>query len=363
MDAGRSESKPGIEQNAEAEPSLVRRILFPSWRQRKRALRREAWLLVIGSYAAVVFAFLWPQDFRETSQAYVAVSLIAFMVRVFEFHLGLLLVIVAVVSLHTRQWRLFAATIPLFLWTLGPAVWTYRPKTRPSLVGEVVTVASVNLLMVNRNSAPLVEEIRASGADIVFLQEYTDHWHEVLRASLGQEYPYECHVCREDSFGAAIYSSRPFISEPELDMPLGVSSLPQIRAVVEISHRPVAIYNVHLLPPIGLEYTTETRLQFADLLAHLAGESRPFILAGDFNFTERTPQAAALRRLGLIEAFDQGGWGRGSTWPVNSVFRYVPGLRLDHIYLGGGLACSDCRVGQGRGSDHRPVIAKIGFSW
>lgn len=362
MHAGQSESKPGIQRNDEAKPSWVRRFLLPSWQQRKRALRREAWLLVIGSCAALVFAYLWPQDFRSTSQAYVAVSLIAFMVRVFVFHLGLLLAIVAIVALRTGQWRLLIPTIPLMLWTLGPAVWTYRPKTRPSLAGEVVTVASVNLLMVNRNTGSLVEEIRASGADIVFLQEYTDHWHAVLQSALAQDYPYECHVCQEDSFGAAVYSSRPFLTEPELDMPLGVSSLPQIRAVVAIGQQPVAIYNVHLLPPTGLEYTTETRSQFADLLDSLAEESRPFILAGDFNFTERTPQAAALRRLGLIEAFDQGGWGRGPTWPVNSFLRYLPGFRLDHIYLGGGLACSDCRTGKGEGSDHRPVIARIGLA-
>lgn len=216
--------------------------------------------------------------------------------------------------------------------------------------------------MVNTNTGSLVEEVRASGADIVFLQEYTDHWHAALRSALAQDHPYECHVCRDDSFGGAVYSSRPFLSEPELDISLGVSSLPQIRSLVEISQRPVAIYNIHLLPPISLEYTTENRLQFADLLDHLRKESLPFILAGDFNFTETTPHAAALRRLGTQDSFAVGGWGRGSTWPVNSFLRYLPGLCLDHIYLGGGVTCSDCRVGQGRGSDYRPVIGRVGFT-
>ena len=95
MDAGQSERKPAIESSAEAKPSLLRRFLLPSWQQRKRMLRREAWMLVIGSYIALAFAYLWPQDFRNTSQTYVAVSLTAFMVRVFVFHLGLLLAIVA----------------------------------------------------------------------------------------------------------------------------------------------------------------------------------------------------------------------------------------------------------------------------
>jgi endonuclease/exonuclease/phosphatase (EEP) superfamily protein YafD len=362
MDGEHRTSEPVVESIADAKPSFFRRLVLPSWSHRKRMLHREAWILVIGSYVALAFAYLWPQDFRNTSQLYVAVSWTAFMVRVFVFHLGLLLVIVAAVSLRTRQWRLLAAAIPLVSWTLGPTIWSYRPRTRPAIEGEVVTVISVNLLMVNKDTGPLTEEIEASGAEIVFLQEYTDNWHAALRAALGQIYPYERHVCRDDSFGAAVYSSRPFLTEPELDLPLGVSSLPQIRTVVAIGQRPVAIYNVHLLPVSGLEYTTETRVQCADLLALLAAESRPFILAGDFNFTERTPQAAAFRRSGLLDAFDQGGWGRGATWPVISVCRYLPGVRLDHIYLGGGLTCTDCRTGTGHGSDHRPVIAKIGFS-
>jgi endonuclease/exonuclease/phosphatase (EEP) superfamily protein YafD len=362
MAAGEAENKPAIVPSGEEKPSLVRRFLLPSWSHRKHMLRREAGVLVIGSYAALAFAYLWPQDFRNTSQAYVAVSLVAFMIRVFMFHLGLLLAVVAVVSLRTRQRRLLAATAPLILATLGPAAWSYRPKARPSVSGEAVTVMSVNLLMVNKDTGPLTEEIRASGADIVFLQEYTEHWHAALRAALAQDYPYECHVCRDDSFGAAVYSSRPFLSEPELNLSLGLSSLPQIRAVVDISQRPVAIYNVHLLPPTSLKYTTENRLQFADLIDQLAAESMPFILAGDFNFTETTPQAAVLRRVGTVEAYAVGGWGRGSTWPVNSFLRYLPGFRLDHIYLGNGLTCSDCQTGIGRGSDHRPVIAKIGFS-
>jgi len=134
-----------------------------------------------------------------------------------------------------------------------------------------------------------------------------------------------------------------------------------MRAVIELAGRRVAVYNIHLLPPWGLEYTTENRLQFADLLDKLAGERLPVILAGDFNFTETSPNAASLRGIGLRDAHDLGGWGRGTTWPVNSFFRWIPSLRLDHIYLSDELTCSRCRTGVGTGSDHRPVVAEIGF--
>lgn len=152
MDTGQLENRFAIEARDGAKPSCLRRFLLPSWTHRKRMLRREAWVLVIGLYVALAFAYLWPHDFRNTSQGYVAVSLIVFMARVFMFHLGLLLAVVAVVSLRTRQWRLLAAAAPLILVTLGPAVWSFRPKGRPSASGEAITVTSVNLLMVNRDA-------------------------------------------------------------------------------------------------------------------------------------------------------------------------------------------------------------------
>lgn len=93
----------------------------------------------------------------------------------------------------------------------------------------------------------------------------------------------------------------------------------------------------------------------------LAAEALPVIVGGDFNFTENSTNALVLRRQGLADAHSVGGWGRGATWPVNSFFRWIPSVRLDHIYLGGGLTCAECRTGTGEGSDHRPVIAGIGF--
>lgn len=51
-----------------------------------------------------------------------------------------------------------------------------------------------------------------------------------------------------------------------------------------------------------------------------------------------------------------------SYWPVNDWLRYVPGIRLDHVCLGGGLTCSQSRTGTGVGSDHRPIIARVALT-
>lgn len=332
-----------------------------SWNERKRRLYVLAWIATILAYLGLAFAYAWPQDYRDDTPILVMIGWAAFMVRTFIYHLGLLFLVIPIVSLWRRRWRLFVAAMPVLLIAVGPTWWQFRPRPKPTVPGGTMTVMTVNLLMANRRTGPIIDEIKAAQPDVLFLQEYTDHWREAIDAAVGQVYPHKVQVTREDSFGVAVYSRRPFKGRVEKHLDLGQCSVPQVRAVIDFDGRDVALYNLHLLPPKRLAITIETRAQFADLLELLSIETLPAIIAGDFNFTERSPQAAALSKTGVLDAQDAGGWGRGATWPVDGLLRRLPGVRIDHVYLTGGLTCVDCRAGVGQGSDHRPVVAEIGF--
>jgi endonuclease/exonuclease/phosphatase (EEP) superfamily protein YafD len=337
-------------------------LVTASWAQRKRMLRIEAWIFVIASYVLILFAYLCPQDFRSESTSYVAVAWTAFMVSTFLYHFGLVLLFIALVAAWSKAWRLLFVTLPLLCVTVLPSWRNYLPITAPTAQGEILTIMSVNLLMINEQTQPIIDEIRSADPQVLLLQEYTAHWHEALQTAFGDRYPHITYVPRSDSFGAAVYSQRPFVGEVENYLPLTGALDPQMRGVIEVEGQPVAFYNVHLLPPWGMDYTIETRQQFADLRDLLAAESLPFVLAGDFNFTELSPQADELGDLGIADSLTLGGWGRGTTWPVHSFFRWgFPSIRLDHIYLGPGMTCASVRTGEGIGSDHRPIIAEIGL--
>ena len=131
---------------------LLKRILLPPWAQRKRMLRVEAWSVVIASYVLLAIAYLWPQNYRNESPPFVIVAWLAFLVRVLQFHLGLLLLAVACVAAFVRGRRLLLAAAPPVLFTLGPAWWGYLrgPPARPAPLGApVLRVMTANLLMVN----------------------------------------------------------------------------------------------------------------------------------------------------------------------------------------------------------------------
>jgi endonuclease/exonuclease/phosphatase (EEP) superfamily protein YafD len=326
-------------------------------------LRFEAWATVFASYAMLALAYFWPQDYRNEAPAYVLVAWVGFLVRLLQFHLGLLLLVIALAAAFGRGRRLFLAAAPLVLFTLAPALFSHLRPTppQPAPGTPALRVISCNLLMVNNDTGPILAEVLAAKPDVLLLQEYTDAWHEAASAALSPQYPYSSFVSRDDSFGVAIYSRLPFVEGVDNRLPLGRAGVEQTRAVVRIGGRDVAVYNVHLLPPRRLDYTIDSRLQFADLLKALAEEKLPYIVGGDFNLTGDTPQHHDLKRIGARDAHDLAGRGRGSTWPVNTFFRYLPGLRLDHVYLGPGLRAVHTHAGTGRGSDHRPLITDVAW--
>ena len=331
-------------------------------------LRIEAWVVILGSYALLALAYLWPQDYRNITPAYVLIAWLAFLTRVLQFHLGLLLAAVALVAALGRNKRLPLAAAPLILLLLGPPLWSCvrspggAGRSAPLQSSPTLRVMSANLLMINRDTQPILDEILRSDADVVLLQEYTDEWHAAAQAALHSRYPHSSHVARDDSFGVAIYERTPFVAPVDNRLPLGHATAPQTRAVIRFAGRETAVYNIHLLPPRTLEYTTESRLQFADLLDALRSEPLPYLVAGDWNLTPDTPQHRDLLRLAARDAHDLASRGRGATWPVNSFFRHLPGLRLDHVYLSPALTAVRCEAGTGKGSDHRPVIADIAWA-
>jgi endonuclease/exonuclease/phosphatase (EEP) superfamily protein YafD len=341
--------------------SRLRRLLLPSWSTRKRILLREAWLVVFASYPIIAFAYCWPANFRNTHIAFVIAAWSAFIIRTFLFHVGIGYLAIAIAAAWARQRRLLLATMPLLIISLAPTLLEYLPHKPPAVTGETITVMSANLLMANKDTKSIISEIRAAAPDVLLLQEYTVHWHKALQEGIGSAYPHIAYVTRDDSFGAAIYSRRPFLERPQHNLRLGAASEPQMRAVIQISGTPVAFYNIHPLPPSSISYVTESRLQIADLADILRAERLPAIISGDFNFTENSPQYDLLTNLGFTESHTLASWGRGSTWPVTSFWRWIPGLRLDRIFLSPTLAAVESHTGVGQGSDHRPIIARIGL--
>lgn len=340
------------------------RDLGGAWRPRRRAL---AWLIVLAAAGTLGLGWLLP-DLGDEGRAVRAINWLSFAIRTFTPHGGVVLLLLTLPIAIARAWRpaaimaLFGAVCILPLLGFGARSGEPVREGSPS-----ITVMTVNVMYGRVRDADLFAEIDRHGPDVVVIQEYAPAFHARTRDAMAARLPHFSIAPRDDAFGMAIFSKLPFAESPVLypALPFGAAAFhpsePQIRVAVKVGDREVVIQGVHTLPPMSPSFLAEQRRLCRGLASSARTERRPLILAGDFNHTPASVPAGWLRSAGLTDAHTTGGMGRGLTWPASGGLWSIAGFRLDQILVNDAMAVGTCSVGSDIGSDHRPVIARIGF--
>ena len=332
----------------------------PAVRRRGRVGRLLAvvlWLSVLTAVAGMAFAYALPQRLTDTSRPYVRLATAAFFGRVFTFQVGLGLAAVVVLAIGLRRWRLVTVSAVAAALALAPTIVGCLPRRPPSAVGRSVRVLAMNVKYTNTDAADIVRQVRRFNPDVVTVEELAGPLRRPLDVALAADYPFQ-YVQAGRGIGLGIYSRLPFEGGPP-QVSFG-NVRRQLRAVVRVGDQPVALYVLHPLSPRSMRRVVANRVATADLVDQLGRETLPVVLAGDFNFTAETPNAAALTATGLTDAFDLAGSGRGSTWPVKPRWAaWLPGVRIDHVYLSPVLTCTAYDTGGYTGSDHYPIVADV----
>ena len=315
--------------------------------------------MVIATAVLYAYAYLLPQDFGPSGTAYLLLATLAFFLGVFQFHAALAMGGLLLLALALRAWRLAGAAAVvgglLFLPTLRPML-TPGP---PAGTVPAVRVMSMNLYFRNTTTWKISDEVRRADPDVIVMVEFTPKHAADLAKTFGRDYPYRRLRPMTGSGGIGIYSRLPLRPDAlSHDVPPW-----EVRALLTLAGRDVVLQAVHLNSPGSFWAVAENRAQTAELVARSRGETRPAIVAGDFNFDETTPNFAALREAGFVAAHDIAGETRGATWPARSPLKYLPGIRIDHLLLrdgtDAGLTCTRAWVGGFDGSDHLPIVADV----
>ena len=334
------------------------------FRRRRRLL---AWLIVAAAVMILVLGWLLP-DIGDDGRVVRVVNWVSFAIRTFTPHGGLVLLLLTLPVALARVWRPAAALTVLSLLCILPLLGLGSRSGMPSQGGSSsIEVMTVNVMYGRVRDADLLAEIDRLQPDVLVIQEYTTAFHARIRSSLQARLPHSSIAPRDDAFGMAIFSKLPFAEAPVNYPSLSVGATtfqptePQIRAIIKVSEREVVVQGVHTLPPIRPAYLMEQRRLCRGLAAFALSERRPLVLAGDFNHTPTSMPAGWLWSAGLNDAHTLAGTGRGLTWPAEDGLLSFSGFRLDQVLVSQGLIVSRCRVGNDIGSDHRPVIARIGL--
>ncbi|MBI1826388.1 MAG: endonuclease/exonuclease/phosphatase family protein [Planctomycetes bacterium] len=313
-----------------------------------------ATIIVLPGYACIAFAYLGPKVPFERGRLHDLAWYATFMARTFDYHIGLVYAIIAILALLLRRFRLALAALPLFLIGVGPTLQSLKAIQSDDEKSGLFRVMTANLLWVNRQTDLILNEILREDPDLVFLQEYTPTWDVAAKRALSVKYPFSFAQPAEQAFGAAIYSKNPISDAIRFPgFPPGNRS-PFLRANLNLASGEVKIYCVHMVPP-----TWSNRAlfldQFAALYSELKKQDGPTIVGGDFNFTNRASMANLLTSFGLSEAQSMAGHGRGGTFKIP----FLPNIAIDHVYSSRQFAPISCRTGIGEGSDHRPLIVDL----
>lgn len=259
------------------------------------------------------------------------------------------------------RWPLIALQLPgvvVFVVLYGPLLLPHQP---PHADGPRLTAATYNTLSIMSNPARVVDVIARLDADLVGLQELGPDHAAQMAAQLAGQYPYQALHPALPVHGVGLLSRYPILEETVFS-PLDGSML-YMRAVLDVHGVPLTVYVVHPPPPgqafSPLTYDAERRDAEIAILReqHLAHESGPLLVLGDFNMTDQSHAYRTMDRL-LDDAFRTAGRGLGFTFPGNKLPGVPAMLRIDYIWYNTHLTALDARTWDSTGSsDHYPVTA------
>jgi endonuclease/exonuclease/phosphatase (EEP) superfamily protein YafD len=354
------------------------------------ALRAAVAIGLFVGLLGLVLAWLLMPGLEHESRLSLLWAYFSFMARTFTFHAGMGLLALAGAAIVLR-WRNIAMVALLcgvasisveaggFMRNIVPAPREARAQHASAAglgsqgtLGEdstELTIFSANVLYKNADAVSLLREIERVQPDVVILQEYTKAMSDALRPSLVRTHPYVVEALGRGRFGHAVYSERPFVSEPQVFDEVALQdgrrvhsgNGPQVRVRVQAGDRVVTIQNVHTHSPGSLAWFAAQRRAFVwhGEWVQAALREGPVIMAGDFNATQESGHFAGLEALGMRDAHTAAGNARASTWPATSPLRHLPGVRIDHVLVSPDVDVMWCEVGSVVGSDHRPVAARV----
>lgn len=267
----------------------------------------------------------------------------------FQFQYAVFFALCFVILLCMGSWRGVLFTAMLLALPLVRIIPAYLPP-ETSGMASVVRVAAFNVLATNNRFTAVEEWTRKESPDFIYFSETSELWSEAL-ASLRDVYPYSL----DEGSGFAFYSKLP-ISHHEI-IRCSEIEFPLLKARIQTPRGKVTFFGAHPLPPVSPKWAKALEEMMVIMAAEVAKTEGPVIAGGDFNSTRWSHMLHPLQGAGMEDASK--GKNPAPTW-----MRKIPlvSIPIDHLlFRGRGMGCSSFEIGPDLGSDHRPVVAEIGW--
>jgi endonuclease/exonuclease/phosphatase (EEP) superfamily protein YafD len=212
-----------------------------------------------------------------------------------------------------------------------------------------------------RRSDILLRDIRRRDPDVVLFTEYDTTGFAFFDTALAA-YPHKLYQVRDDCFGLALYSKRPF-----RDRWLGPYDDWGLPAIFVCLDSPlIEVVLVHPLPPKTENQRLNRDTVFASLERKCRAWDVPRIVVGDFNATERNAGFQKLLAAGLNDSREGHGWS--PSWPVlkhghrawwKALAALPFAIPIDHVLVSRHFRVAQRATGPSFGSDHLPLFVAM----
>ena len=213
--------------------------------------------------------------------------------------------------------------------------------------GTPLRLLSFNVKGFATDPEPVLEFLRDTDADVVFLHEANVDWEDYLAEG---EVPFELSFPRREGsiFGTAVLTR-------QADEVRGLVLGPDQRVAVEVTltHEgtPVQILGIHAYAPVSKYYSDIRDRQFGDVERWATAAEGPAIVIGDFNATR---WSHAFPSSGVVDTAESRGFQ--ASWPAGLEPFAIP---IDHAVVTEEWVTVRRWLGPDLGSDHYPLFLDV----
>ena len=227
--------------------------------------------------------------------------------------------------------------------------------TTDTPAAPTVRIFFANVRSQNTEYSALLKEIQDANPDVIVLVEFTWKWHlAYIRLPFFAAYPYGSGMKNETLGTVNVFSRLPLKNEKlvwfagrglqTFEIPVGSETL--------------HVIGLHAPRPMNMRTDDDYDGFWSRSIPMILGEKGPLVVVGDCNATQFSSVYQQLTADRLRSAHQDRGRGYATTWPNGQ--DGVPSLiRIDQALLSPEVECLDIKDGEGRGSDHKPLILDV----
>jgi endonuclease/exonuclease/phosphatase (EEP) superfamily protein YafD len=323
-------------------------------RQRGRSIARVPVTVALGAISVLVAASVLPAWETE----WWAVRLLDFPRLYWGLGLGILgLAVLPFIRSFPRLTSTALVLAAMGITINAVVLWPYRPRPAPfdsaCTAEKMISVLIANVLLSNRNAAPVLDMVRQAEPDI-FLAMETDEWWVSALDPLRSQMPGVMQRVTGSFYGLQLYSRLPLV-DGEIRYLAGRDTPAVVTGVRMRTGEVVDFVGLHPKPPQVFQSALGRDAELYAAAILLRERGKPGILAGDLNATPWEAAVRRMRRLGGLSD-PREGYGYVPTWNARTSWLRWP---LDHVMYEGSFETLEVRRLNVFGSDHFPLLVRL----